>query len=167
MSGFAIAATVAALRPLRPFTAAIVFVFVSFFALMAPYLILPRHFDFYAMNFVPILAFSVAPVMMIACSERIRPAAVRTLVAWALIVAVMATLYWVDYRPRYNSLYWIRHIREMAKRQLDEVQRAGDLGLRACCICAGDWCNGPRPVPGWVCRLSRREGWAAGFAGRS
>ena len=132
VSGFAIAATVAALRPLRPFTAAIVFVFVSFFALMAPYLILPRHFDFYAMNFVPILAFSVAPVMMIACSERIRPAAVRTLVAWALIVAVMATLYWVDYRPRYNSLYWIRHIREMAKRQLDEVQRAGDLGLRAC-----------------------------------
>jgi hypothetical protein len=107
------------------------FVVLCSLALMAPYLILPRQFDYYAMNFVPILSFSVVPLLVKVASL----VTTRVMVAQlcGIILALLGTveLYRLDVVHRSSTLAWMRMTRERSFQQLEEISRAADE-LRDC-----------------------------------
>lgn len=110
----------------------VLYLFIASFALMAPYLALPRKFDFYSMNFVPILAFGFAPSVLVVARRALGSELVARAVAAGLAVATAALFCLIDTFPRENTLMWMASVRERSMRQIQEVMRAGDLGLRKC-----------------------------------
>ncbi len=110
-------------------------------ALMGPYLVLPRQFGFYAMNFVPILAFSVAPaafaVTDLVCQNRF-----SSLVGWFTLsfVVLMSSVFFVtDGVARTGHHRWLAGLRQRSAIQMQEILRNLDLGLGGC---RGVWVSG-------------------------
>jgi hypothetical protein len=117
---------------LRSLALSLMFLVACVFALMTPYLLLPRTFDFYAMSFIPILTFSVAPTTLIAMK---RGLGANHLVPWgtALVIATVAfAIFVMDMKQRRYSLDWIANVRERSLRQIEEVLHAMDFGLGEC-----------------------------------
>ena len=134
--GFAVAAVfVAALslrdNTLRSLALKLMFLVTCAFSLMAPYLLLPRSFDCYAMNFMPILTFSVAPTILIAVK---RGLGAKRLVRWGTapaISVVVFAIFVMDMKQRSDALNLMADLRERSVRQF-EVLRAMDLDLSEC-----------------------------------
>jgi hypothetical protein len=98
------------------------FILLCALALLAPYLILPRHFDFYAMNFVPLIAFSFAPLAL----------KFGRTATGAVVLAVFCLLFFVDRSSRNTAMAWMQRVRERSLVQIQGIKRAVDLGLRDC-----------------------------------
>ena len=126
------------LAPLRPVFFGSAFLLLCSLALMAPYLILPRHFDYYAMNFMPVLAFAAAPVMVKA-ARAFPPLAGNRLVPLGAFVLALAggfQLLHADAVRLTSKLAWMRNVRTDSFRQIMEVRRAIDREIDACKIVA-------------------------------
>ena len=102
---------------------------------MGPYLVLPRHLDYYAMNFVPILAFSIVPVLYIGVimllEKRISVRA-HSAIALALAISSVFLFSTLDKNSRESVQNWMSYIRNRSAIQFEEVERAVDLGLKDC-----------------------------------
>jgi len=106
-------------------------------ALMGPYLVLPRQIEIYAMNFVPILAFSVVPVMfvgVVALFEKRIPVETHCVIALILAMGTIFLFSTLDKSPRNSNHKWMAHVRSRSAIQLDEVVRSLDFGLKECNI---------------------------------
>lgn len=106
----------------RPTFKSGLFILLCALALLAPYLILPRQFDYYAMNFIPLIAFSFAPLAL---------KFGRTAMG-AVVLAVFCLLFFVDRSPSKNGMAWMQGVKEQSLVQIQEIKRAVDLGLRDC-----------------------------------
>jgi hypothetical protein len=98
------------------------FILLCALALLVPYLVLPRQFDFYAMNFVPLIAFSFAPLAL----------KFGRTATGAVVLAVFCLLFFVDRSPRKYGMAWMQGVKERSLVQIQEIKRAVDLGLRDC-----------------------------------
>ena len=135
--GFAVAAVfVAALswrdKTLRSLAFRLMYLVACVFALITPYLMLPRTFDFYAMNFLPILTFSVAPTTLIAMKRNLGG---KRLVRWGTALAISAvgfTIFVMDMKQRSYFFNWITNVRERSFRQLGVFVRTINRDLGEC-----------------------------------
>lgn len=101
---------------------------------MAPYLILPRNFDFYGVSYLPLVAFSVAPSAL-ATSTLVfahRETWYRAIAAAAIMLPIFASAWILDRHILNGSLHWMKFLREESARQIDETRRAYDMGLAKC-----------------------------------
>jgi len=106
------------------------FVSGSYFALLAPYLVLPRHFDFYAMNFLPLLSFGTIPFVYLILKKMTVKIALPSALIIALIVGY--AFYKTDHVDREAELSWLKMLRERSLKEIQETKRAADLGLATC-----------------------------------
>ena len=111
-----------------------VFILGSYLALLAPYLMLPRQFDFYAMNFSPLLCFGIAPASYVAVRAIFPRLKLSLASTSAIAVAAVVGLlfYHLEAWGRVATLAWLQTIRERSFVQIQETLRAADLGLNSC-----------------------------------
>jgi len=104
----------------------------AFAALVAPYLVLPRRFEFYAMNFYPLLSFGLLPLIVMFA----RHCGARGLAAvWTGVIvsgSATALAFHLEATNRHAHMAWLKTIRERSFIQIQETQRAADLGMRNC-----------------------------------
>lgn len=102
-------------------------------ALMLPYLLLPRFFDYYILTFFPLLAASLLALCLIlgrALSAGRRAVAVTG--AGLLWAGVVLTLFILDATLRGQILNWYALTRERVGSQFQEIARTTGEGLREC-----------------------------------
>lgn len=118
------------IRVFTPLLYGTLFVSGAYFALLAPYLILPRRFDFYAMNFLPLLSFGIIPFAYLI----LKKVTVRVALPSALMIALIVgyVFYKTDRVDREAGLAWLKMLRERSLKEIQETQRAADLGLATC-----------------------------------
>lgn len=101
-------------------------------ALAAPYLPLPRHFDYYSMNFIPLITFSLVPGLTL-CIAGLRP--LSALGSFA--VGITCSIIWIavfiaDFRQNYYAINWLTMVRERSHRQIASLRLARSSGLNKC-----------------------------------
>jgi hypothetical protein len=101
-------------------------------ALTLPYLLLPRFFDYYGLNFIPLIALSIGPaILAIGLSMGWSQHAATVLaVAGAGLVAIATFV--TDEVPRNAALSWLTNVRSVSRAAIAEVHRIADNELRDC-----------------------------------
>lgn len=120
---------------------------ISSLALMLPYLVLPRKFDFYAMTSFPILGFGLTPLLIVAVDALVARREVRW-IRWAIIwTCAVGVVYLnrIDQEIRDQNLKWLATVRSELRRQIDELDRSVDFGIQGCSKVGVQGVNGLGP----------------------
>lgn len=102
-------------------------------ALAFPYLLLPRYFDFYNINFFPFgfAAFVVSLSFLLRVNWRAQERTAILLTA-SICGLIFAVLWLADATQRNSILRWYEEVRSGSRRQLQELTRLNTLGLTEC-----------------------------------
>ena len=104
-----------------------------------PYLLLPRHYDYYAINYILLQSFSVAPALWTLISTWLPSGTDKRSILFgsrvltvAVCLSLIACLWQIDRRNREASLRWLRMFRWEFARQIEGTQVAFAQGLSKC-----------------------------------
>jgi hypothetical protein len=135
--GFALVAVAAVLasrwdeRLCRP-AAAAAWIALAGAALLGPYLILPRAFEYYAMSFLPLAAFSLAPAVLALCKSRGWSEWASVMPALAIAAGAAIAAFVADRSHRDAGMAWVTNERSISNMEINELHRVAGFGLREC-----------------------------------